>query len=381
MTRKSLLPTLGLVASAAVVAVAGCGTGAPGSASAPAQQGGPSPQQSPTPQATAVEPDARREDEAQGGPLPEKELQRRKIYLLGRSIGECLFRGCLIFSGVVRSAGEIETERGEPEATAVKRQRLQIAPEQLLWGDEGRLGREPTLIRFLRPTYTKSDPGPWSPWEGVQTEVGTRLVLALDVSEHSHAEGTNEPKVVATVSDERLSAEIRNLVVRHAEFKQAPDNLLKAVEPLSQKPDDLFVGYLVGYLNWTSVGGDQVAADRAALVRASLLKTKDIPRAARGKIALQLWSDFNRISPTGKREAANLLLSAALSDDERVSASAINVLVRATDEKHLDLGPLLDAGRRRALAANYQTARASGAVGEAHPAFEAQLGIANAPLR
>lgn len=383
MTRKRLLPALGLL-TAAGLAAAGCGTNSSnptGNGSAPAQQGGQSPREVPTPQAATVEQDSRGAEEAPGGTLTQKELERRKIYLLGQRIGECLFRGCLVFTGVVRSAGELEAERGVPEEIASKRQRLQIAPEQLLWGDEGRWGDELTLTHYFEPSISKINPGPWTPWEGVQAVVGTRLLLALEVSETRKSRETGEPQIAAVVSDEQLSAEVRNLVARHAEFKQEPDKYRDAIEPLSQKPDDLFVGYLAGYLKWTSAGGDQTAADRAALVRASLLNAKDLPRPARGQIALQLSRDFNHMSPPAKREAANLLLSAATSEEERIAAPAINALAWAAGDKLLDLGALLDAKRRRALAANYRAARASGAVGEAHPAFEAQLGIANAPPR
>jgi hypothetical protein len=200
------------------------------------------------------------------------------------------------------------------------------------------------------------------------------LLLALEGDPARQTDGSGELKVAAAISDEQLSAEVRDLVARHAEFKQEPDKYLKAVEPLSQKPDDLLVGYFAGYLSWTSAGSDQAAADRAALVHASLLNVKNLPRPADGQFASQLSRDFNHVSPAAKREAAT-------GKDERTAATAITVLVWVTDDKLLDLGPLLDSGRRRALAANYRAARARGAVTEAHPAFEAQLGIDKAPPR
>ncbi len=243
----------------------------------------------------------------------EQEMER---FGLGQRLGDCLVKGCVVFTGITRSLGKLEKEPG-------------VADER-------------------RAVMTRKVEAPRPSWLG-------------------------KPEDVAfVVSDKSLFAPMREAIAQHRRFERNPDEVAKIPQLLRDKQDSVFRGYLLTYL----MNGEGVRnVDKAADMLSGLLGHESVPGPGRAAIADWLASTFYRLAEPTRKAATEALVVSASADDARVANPALTVLVRLGDLQMLNLKPLLTQARQRKIVENYRTFRAQNNVQQGHPEFESQLGL------
>jgi hypothetical protein len=291
---------------------------------------------------------------------------------LGQRLGECLVRGCVVFTSVVQSLGTPQKEPGvADEARAVMTRTVDIKVGEWLYGQGSEQSVQ--LIHAVRPAVTKTSVGPWSAWEGVTLNVGGQLLVALWSADAPRATWMGKPEDVAmVVSDTSLFTAIRDAISQQLRFERDPDEVSRAPQLLRDKPDVLFRTYLLTYLMEGEATRD---VDKAAGILSGLLGQELIPVQARSAVADWLASTFYRLSEPTRKAVTEALVVSANADDASVANPALTVLIRLGDLQLLNLRPALTPARQRKIAENYRTFRAQHTGQQEHPEFELQLGV------
>lgn len=306
------------------------------------------------------------------GMQPQDNEQSAVRFELGQRLGECLVRGCLVFTGVVQSLGTPQKEAGvADEARAVMTRTVDIKVGEWLYGQGSEQSVQ--LNHAVRPAVTKTSVGPWSAWEGVMLNVGGQLLVALWSADAPRPTWMGKPEDVAmVVSDASLFTAIRDAISQQRQFDRDPDEVSKAPQLLRDKSDVLFRAYLLTYL---MEGESTRDVDKAAGILSGLLGQESISVQARSAVADWLASTFYRLSEPTRKAVTEALVVSANADDASVAHPALTVLVRLGDLQMLNLKPALTPARQQKIAENYRAFRAQNTPMQEHPEFELQLGV------
>jgi hypothetical protein len=299
----------------------------------------------------------------------EREMER---FGLGQRLGDCLVKGCEVFTGIIQSLGKLEKEPGEAdEERAVMTRKVDLKVGEWLYAKGN--GDAAHLIYAARPALTKTSLGPWSAWEGTTLDIGGQLLVVRWAKEAPRPTWLGKPDDVAFVlSDKSLFASVREAIAQHRSLEHNPDEAAKIPQLLRDKQDSVFKGYLLTYL----MNGEGVRdVDKAAAMLSGLLGHESVPGPARAAIADWLASTFYRLTEATRKTATEALVVSASADDARAANPALSVLVRLGDLQMLDLKPLLTQARQRKIVENYRNFRAQNKVQQEHPEFELQLGL------
>src|SRR6266852_831459 len=276
----------------------------------------------------------------------EQEMER---FGLGQRLGDCLVKGCVVFTGITRSLGKLEKEPGvADERRAVMTRKVDIKVGEWLYGQG--TGDTVQLLYAARPALTKTSLGPWSAWEGNSLDVGGQLLVVRWAKEAPRPSWLGKPEDVAfVVSDKSLFAPMREAIAQHRRFERNPDEVAKIPQLLRDKQDSVFRGYLLTYL----MNGEGVRnVDKAADMLSGLLGHESVPGPGRAAIADWLASTFYRLAEPTRKAATEALVVSASADDARVANPALTVLVRLGDLQMLNLKPLLTQARQRKIVEN-----------------------------
>lgn len=298
--------------------------------------------------------------------------ERLKRFVMGRKLGDCLLRGCIIFSGSIKSVGRIEKEppTGDP-LRAMMTRKVSIQVGEWLYG---RREEKRVELRYAaRPTMTKTSLGPWEAWEGVRLAPGAQLIVILWLNEADKPIWQGKPDGVAlVVSDSKFFDPIREIAAQQKRFEHNPGEANKITELLAEKEDSLIKGYLLTYLMDGEGAHD---TDRAARTLSGLLNSDQLPEYGRGPIADWLASTFYRFNNATRQAVTEAVVTAASAESRTVADPAISVLVSLGDNQMLNMKPYLSQELRRRLAKNYQGSQAANTIPKGHREFESQLGL------
>jgi hypothetical protein len=174
--------------------------------------------------------------------------QAMERFAMGQQLGDCLVKGCVIFTGIIQSLGKVEKEPGEKdERRAVMTRKVNMKVDRWLYGK--RNGDSVQLLHAARPALTKTSLGPWRAWEGANLVVGGQLLVVRWTKDAPRSSwlGTLED-VALVVSDQDLFGPMREVIAQHQKFENNPDGVAKIPQMLHEKQDLLFKGYLLTYL-------------------------------------------------------------------------------------------------------------------------------------
>lgn len=297
--------------------------------------------------------------------------QETERFSLGQRLGDCLAKGCVVFTGVIQSLGALQKEPGEPdERRAVMTRKVDMKVGEWLYGPVKVASAQ--LIYAKRPEMSKTALGPWLAWEGATIEVGVQLLVVRWAPEAPRPHWMGQPEDVAfVVSDKSLFAPLREAIAQHLRFERAPGDAAKIPELLREKQDGLIRGYLLTYL--IDVEGVR-DVDKAAVMLTGLLSHPSLPEQGTEAIADWLASTFYRLAEPARKVTTEGLIVSASGDDTRSASPALSVLVRLGDMGMLQLKPLLTPTGQRKIVENYRTFQAKNHE-PGHPEFETQLGI------
>jgi hypothetical protein len=181
----------------------------------------------------------------------EAELKRNRQYRVGRALGKCLTQGCQVFSGIVSAIGEPEKTAEEPNDSTIFYRKITLNIDQWLWGDREQLGSSVQITHAAKPLFFKSEPGPWSVWEGVGLKVNEKILVAL---RDANSRRLGNQQIALVVSDDALAAKLPDSVNLHARLTQFPDQIEQVVALLKLDRDHVLTGYIMAYL--TGPGGN-----------------------------------------------------------------------------------------------------------------------------
>lgn len=299
----------------------------------------------------------------------EREMER---FGVGQRLGDCLVKGCVVFTGIIQSLGKLEKEPGvADEQRAVMNRKVGIKVGEWLHGQGN--GDTVQLLYAARPAVSKTGLGPWLAWEGVSLNVGGQLLVVRWAKEAPRPSWLGKPDDVAfVVSDRSLFAPMREAISQHLRFERDRDEAAKIPQLLRDKQDSLVRGYLLTYL----MNGEGVHnVDKAAAMLSGLLGHESVPGPGRAAIADWLASTFYRLAEATRKASTEALVVSASADDARIANPALTVLVRLGDLQMLNLKPHLTQARQRKIVENYHVFRTQNKVQQGHPEFEAQLGL------
>jgi hypothetical protein len=298
--------------------------------------------------------------------------QETERFVVGQRLGDCLVKGCVVFTGIIQSLGRLEKEPGVADAQrAVMTRKVDMKVGEWLYGKAN--GDTVQLLYAAQPALTKTSLGPWIAWEGARLNVGGQLLVVRWAKEAPRPSWLGKPEDVAFVtSDKSLFAPMSEAIAQHRLFERDPDEVAKIPQLLRDKQDNLFRGYLLTYL----MDGEGVRnVDNAAAMLSGLLGHESVPGSAQSEIADWLASTFYRLAEATRKAVTQALVVSASADDASVVKPALTVLVRLGDLKMLNLKPLLTPEGQRKIVENYRTFRAQEKVQQGHPEFELQLGL------
>jgi hypothetical protein len=298
----------------------------------------------------------------------EQEIQR---FRLGQRLGDALVKGCVVFTGIIQSLGELEKEPGEADARrALMTRNVNMKVTEWLYGQGN--GDTLQLLYAARPAMSKTSLGPWLAWEGATLDVGAQL-LVVRWAEHAPRPNWGKPEDVAfVVSDRSLFTPMREAIAEHRRLERDPGAAAKTPQLLRDKQDSLFTGYLLTYL----MDGEGVReVDKAAVMLSGLLGHESVSGEGREAIANWLTSNFYRLEESTRRAVTEALIASASADDASAANPALTVLARLCDLQMLNLKPILTQARQHKIVENYRAFRAQNKAEPGYPEFELQLGL------
>ncbi len=211
-------------------------------------------------------------------------------YAMGRALGTCLARGCVIFLGRVDAIGKPEAEPGVAAARAMTLVRIDLTVTDWLYGKPEDASAKTTVVEIMKPHMTKTTDGPWSAWEGVSPQLGGQLLIARWEPTAERARWGNEPYDLAFVlSDMSLLSRVRQVTAEHTQLLQQPEKVKEALRLSRSQGNAMLAGYLVSYLTERDMVLDP---DRAAVLIANLIDSNLVPGPERKQIVDESISNF-----------------------------------------------------------------------------------------
>jgi hypothetical protein len=284
----------------------------------------------------------------------------------GQKLGDCLIKGCVVFTGTIQSLGNLEKEPDEDDPErAVMLRKVTLKVDEWLHGK--RNGDTVPLLYAQRPQMTKTGIGPWTAWEGVNLQVGGQVLVARWAESAPRPKWRGKPDDVAWVSSDRgLFAPVRAAITEHQRFERDRREADKIPQLLRGKPDSLVVGYVITYL---LQGLSTRDVDKAAIMASGLIAHSAVPGSGREAISEWIGSSFYRLTDASRKAVTESLVAAASADDPAVANPALDAMVTVADRQLLDLKPHLTEARRKKIVAHYEKVRAQ------KPGLESQLGM------
>lgn len=290
----------------------------------------------------------------------------------GQRLGDCLLKGCVVFTGIIESLGELEKEPGvADENRAVMTRGVDLKVIEWLYGKGDRDSVQ--LLYAERPALSKTGLGPWLAWEGVKLDLGHELLVVRWAMEAPRPSWLGKPEDVAfVVSDKGLFDPVRAAIAQHRRFERDPGEAAKIPQLLRDTHDSLLKGYLLSYL----MDGEGVHnVDHAAAMLGGILGHSSIPEPAQEAVADWLASTFYRLAEPTRQATTETLVKSASADDTSVAYPALTVLIQLGDQHLLHMKPFLNRARQQKIAQNYRAYKTQNKVQQAHAEFESQLGF------
>ncbi len=306
---------------------------------------------------------------------PETSDQGVINYNIGYKLGECLVtKKCRVFIGTIRAIGSPEAEAGDDTEKAAIFTKVAVTIDQWILDGGADQETEIQIITAARPALTKTAIGPWTAWDTVNITIGGKLLVALWGEEARQPVWGGIPeKVAVAISEEKSFTAILDIIQKHKEYEVTPAEFTKVTQMPDLMSNSFFIGYAMAYLRCRE---EIRNVDNAAIVLSSILNNEQAPEYIWRDIPIRLLGNFYRLSAETRRTSAESLIIAGVSDNIRLAESAINILVRLSDDKLLDMRPLLTPERQRKLIENYRRLMPRGSNSQQdHSEFESQLGI------
>jgi hypothetical protein len=293
------------------------------------------------------------------------------LFETGQRLGECLVRGCVVFTGVVQSVGDPRTDPGERDPQrAMKTRNVELKVSESLFGAPN--GSSVQLLYATRPEKTKTALGPWLPWQSATVLAGRELLVARWAGEAPRATWMGRPEDIAlVVSDKTRFAGIRAAISEHRRFERAPNEVAIIPRLIRDKQDDLFTGYALAYL---MEGETARNVDRAATIMSQLIGNELVPPAGRAAMGNWFASTFYRLTASARQTATQALLDAA-SADSSVAFPAVSALIRLADLQTLTLPSFASDARRQRVVENYRAFLAQNKAQPPSHELESRLGL------
>lgn len=271
-------------------------------------------------------------------------------YAMGRTLGTCLARGCVIFLGRVDAIGKPEPEPGVAEGRATTFVRVGLTITDWLYGKPEDASVKTSVIETMKPHMTKTSDGPWSAWEGVSPKLGGQLLIARWEPTAERARRGNEPYDLALVlSDMSLLSRVRQVTAEHALLLQQPEKVKEAIQRLPSDGNAMLAGYLVSYLIERDVVLD---VDRATVLISNLIDNRLVPDPERRQIADECISNFYRLSDSTRATVTKSLFTLATRKERGIYDPAIGALLRLQGMQMLVPSHHLSPTERKQFLAN-----------------------------
>lgn len=281
-------------------------------------------------------------------------------YAMGKTLGTCLVRGCVVFLGRIDAIGKPEPEPGAAAARAMTLVRIDLTVTDWLYGKPEDASAKTTVVETMKPHMTKTSDGPWSAWEGVSPKLSGQLLIARWEPTAERARWGNEPHDLAFVlSDMSLLSHVRQVTAEHARLLQQPERVKEAIRLLDSEGNAMLAGYLVSYLIERDVVLD---ADRAAVLISDLIDSSLVPDPERRQIADESISNFYRLSDSTRATVTKTLFTLATRKERGIYETAINALLRLQGMQMLVPSHQLAPRARKQLLANYNNLAEEGKV-------------------
>jgi len=293
-------------------------------------------------------------------------------FAAGQRLGECLVRGCVVFTGVVQSVGDPQTEPGERDPKrAMTTRRVDVKVSEWLFGTPG--GNSVQLLYAAAPEETKTAMGPWLPWQKVTVATGRELLVARWAGDAPRATWMGKPEDIAlVVSDKARFGVIRDAITEHRRFEHTPSAVEAIPQLIRHRQDNLFAGYALTYLMEGEAARD---VDRAATVLSQLIGDELLPHVGRVAIGAWLASTFYRFNNSVRQSSTQALVNAASADRATVSFPAVSALMKLANLQTLNLPRFANDARHRKVVENYRAFLAQEKGQQASPELESRLGL------
>jgi hypothetical protein len=299
-----------------------------------------------------------------------QELER---FGVGQRLGDCLLKGCVVFIGNVESLGPVQkVPPDEDDERAMKTRNVNVKVAQWLYG----AGIGNPMVQLLyaeEPEVSKTGTGPWVPWQGVNPEAGSQLLVVRWAKDAPRPSWLGKPDDLALVTaDKTLFGPARDAVTQHRRLERHPDDATEIPKLLRVSQENVVRGYLLAYL----MDGEGVRnVDRAGAMLSGLLTAEWLPEPAREQVADWLASNFYQLNDATRKGVVRTIVAPAAGNDPTNGTLAISVLVRLGDQQLLDLKPVLTDANRGKIAENYRAYQTQKKDQQAHPGIERQLAL------
>ncbi len=298
-------------------------------------------------------------------------VQKNAAFNLGSRIAESLSIGSWFFVGTITNVDKAKKDSEAQVDSASSPTKVSINVEEHLWGKD-RKQAEVQVDYITKPLAPRSS-GPWEAWEGVDLQVGKRLIVALwdDTPNRPVYRGTPVDAAIV-VSNEALFPTIKNILSYHARQTSSPENILQAPSLLDGNTDYVEAGYISTWL-WRNINPDNLDNEVIALGR--LFGKEDFPEIGQAivRIALmtRLMNDGYQLSNTTRYQTIKSVVNMSGSDNVKLAFHALTILLRLSESGQLDIEPFLNESLRDKIIRNYQKIAPTGS--NIH--FESQIGL------
>lgn len=306
-------------------------------------------------------------------PPTQSENRSMLEYTDGYMLGQCLAAGdCRVFIGTIRSIGNPELESGVEPQKAIAYRNLDLAVVEWLAGSNSEKPATIKLTSAARPAFTKTSIGPWTSWQDADLKQGGKLLVGLwGANAQRETWGDKQSEVALATSDPQAVSALRRIVEVHQRYEAAPEDFVNVTQQFEANSDNFLLGYIIAFAKKRVTTSN---VDNIVRVLSKLQKNQKVPEYVQNEISYQLLGNFRWLSPEPRQAATDALVDAGASDNPGVSGSAIEVMVRLSNDKTFDIRPFLTPERRRKLIANYQSIVAHRSDLSKHSNFENQLG-------